>query len=55
MTQSDPLGPGGDTSAQQEGAGENLCSACSGSGQVNGQQCQTCGGSGVVVEPLSGA
>jgi DnaJ-class molecular chaperone len=55
MTESDPLGPGGEAPATQEGAGENVCSACSGTGRVDGRQCEACGGSGVVAEPISGA
>lgn len=55
MSQSDPMGPGGEVSPEQEGAGEDLCATCSGSGQADGQQCSTCGGSGVRVEPVSGA
>lgn len=55
MTQSDPYGPGGEASADQEGMGEDVCDACSGSGNIDGQQCQVCGGTGKVVEPVSGA
>lgn len=55
MSQPDPFGPGGDATLDQETAGENLCDACSGSGTLDGQQCQTCSGTGKIVTPVSGA
>ena len=30
--------------------GENTCPACAGTGRRDGDECPTCGGSGVVVE-----
>ena len=36
-------------------AGENTCPDCSGSGQVDGGACSTCGGSGTVVELVGDA
>jgi len=35
--------------------GENICPGCDGRGEVDGEQCATCGGSGKVVEPVGGA
>jgi DnaJ-class molecular chaperone len=55
MTESDTYGPGGDLSAGQDGAGEDVCPVCSGSGRVDDQQCQTCGGTGKLIEPVGGA
>ncbi len=36
------------------GAGETICYACSGSGRLEGQPCATCGGTGKVIEAVSG-
>ena len=44
----DPLSP-------DEPGGENLCRDCSGRGRSDGQECETCGGTGTVVEPVGGA
>jgi hypothetical protein len=55
MTQSDPYGPGGDLSASEDGAGEDVCPVCSGSGVVDGERCETCGGTGKLIEPVGGA
>jgi RecJ-like exonuclease len=55
MTESDPFGPGGDLSADEEGAGEDVCPVCSGSGRVDGKTCATCGGTGKTIEPVGGA
>jgi DnaJ-class molecular chaperone len=38
-----------------DGKGENICPECSGSGQVDGRECRTCGGTGTVTEPIGGA
>jgi RecJ-like exonuclease len=55
MTNADPYGPGGDLPADEEGAGEDVCPVCSGSGRVDDQQCSTCGGTGKLIEPVGGA
>jgi hypothetical protein len=56
MTEQDSsMTPGDEAPPGTEGTGENLCPDCSGSGQVDGQSCQTCGGSGRVVQGVSGA
>jgi RecJ-like exonuclease len=55
MTEADPYGPGGDLSAEQDGAGEDVCPVCSGSGRVDDNQCETCGGTGKLTEPVGGA
>jgi hypothetical protein len=41
--------------AAPPGTGENLCPACSGSGELNGQPCRHCNGTGKVVEGMGGA
>lgn len=37
------------------GAGENVCPDCGGTGQRDGEECATCGGTGVVTEAVGGA
>lgn len=37
-----------------EGAGENICPDCGGSGRREGVACTTCGGTGRVVETIGG-
>ena len=44
-----------DATSPEETAGENVCPDCSGSGRVDGAQCQTCEGTGTVIEPVGGA
>ncbi len=48
------LNPGDQASPGTPGAGENVCPDCRGSGKLNAQPCQTCGGTGVVIEGISG-
>jgi hypothetical protein len=58
MTTGDPTGgmaPGDEAPAGTPGAGENLCPACGGSGTLEGAACETCAGSGVVIEEVGGA
>jgi DnaJ-class molecular chaperone len=43
------------TQNSDEGQGENVCPDCGGSGQVDDRECQTCEGTGTVVEPIGGA
>lgn len=38
-----------------EGAGENICRKCAGTGKIEGEQCPDCKGTGKVVTPLGGA
>jgi len=55
MSEQDPiLNPGDDAPEGVGGAGENLCPACSGSGRLEGRECQTCGGTGKVIEGIGG-
>lgn len=37
------------------GTGENLCPDCSGSGKREGRECETCGGTGVIIDGIGGA
>ncbi|AYF01305.1 hypothetical protein [Paracoccus yeei] len=41
--------------AGQPGAGENICRKCEGSGQIDGQPCPECDGTGKVVTGIGGA
>jgi hypothetical protein len=47
--------PGDEAPEGTPGAGENLCPTCSGSGRVDGATCQTCEGTGTVIEGIGGA
>jgi hypothetical protein len=54
----DPTGdmaPGDEAPKGTPGAGENLCPACGGGGQLDGAACETCAGTGVVIEEVGGA
>jgi DnaJ-class molecular chaperone len=54
----DPTGemaPGDEAPSGTPGAGENVCPACGGSGQLDGATCRTCGGTGKVIEEVGGA
>ena len=44
-----------DTKSPDAAEGENLCPECSGSGRLDGKECQTCSGTGTVIEPVGGA
>jgi len=48
------LEPGDQAAPGTPGAGENVCPDCRGSGKLNAAECQTCGGTGVVIEGISG-
>jgi hypothetical protein len=37
------------------GTGENVCQDCKGSGRIGSTPCPTCGGTGKVIEGISGA
>jgi DnaJ-class molecular chaperone len=49
------MAPGDEAPRGTPGAGENLCPVCSGSGQVDGNPCDNCEGTGVVIEEVGGA
>lgn len=46
--------PGDQAPAGTPGTGENVCPRCNGSGEVEGSACQTCEGSGRVIEGIGG-
>jgi hypothetical protein len=50
------LRPGDEARPGTEGAGENLCPHCGGSGRhENGEECPVCAGTGRVIEGVGGA
>jgi hypothetical protein len=59
-TKAGPLGtssspaPGDDAAPGATGAGENVCRECGGSGRLDGGACQTCQGTGKVIEGIGG-
>lgn len=52
---SDKMSPGDQAPPGTPGTGENICPVCSGEGTVDGQKCVNCGGTGMVIEGISGA
>lgn len=53
-TQDPTLLPGDEATPGTTNTGETLCPDCSGSGQVDGQACATCKGTGRVTEGIGG-
>ena len=49
------LNPGDQAAPGTPGTGENVCPVCRGSGRVEAQACETCGGTGKVIEGTGGA
>jgi hypothetical protein len=47
--------PGDDAPSGTPGTGENVCPACRGSGKIGGATCESCAGTGVVIEAIGGA
>jgi hypothetical protein len=50
-----PRNPGDEAAPGTPGTGENVCPACKGAGQVRGQRCVNCGGTGKVITGIGGA
>ncbi|TWI50491.1 hypothetical protein IQ22_03885 [Pseudomonas duriflava] len=50
-----PMNPGDDAPPGTPSTGENICPDCHGSGTRAGQACDTCGGTGKVIEGIGGA
>jgi DnaJ-class molecular chaperone len=48
------VNPGDQAAPGTPGSGENVCPDCKGSGRLNNAPCKTCGGSGKVIEGISG-
>lgn len=49
-----PLNPGDEGPPDAPGVGEDLCSACNGTGSVEGQRCTVCNGTGKVLQGVGG-
>ena len=49
------LRPGDEAPPGTEGAGENLCPRCSGTGEADGGPCPECEGTGRVITGVGGA
>jgi hypothetical protein len=49
------VNPGDDARPGTPGTGENVCPDCKGSGRLSNAACKTCGGTGKVIEGISGA
>jgi DnaJ-class molecular chaperone len=48
------VNPGDDAGPGTPGTGENVCPDCKGSGRLSNAPCKTCGGTGKVIEGISG-
>jgi hypothetical protein len=46
--------PGDQAKAGTPGTGENTCPVCDGQGVINGQECENCCGTGVIIEGIGG-
>ena len=55
MPDNTDLNPGDEAAPGTPGTGENLCPACSGSGEKDSQKCEVCNGTGKVIEGIGGA
>lgn len=47
--------PGDEAVPGTPGSGEDYCHVCDGSGKHEGKPCQTCGGTGIIVQGIGGA
>ncbi|MDO9707091.1 hypothetical protein [Paracraurococcus lichenis] len=48
------LNPGDAAAPGTPGTGEAVCPDCQGKGQVSGQRCRTCDGTGIVIQGVAG-
>lgn len=51
----DRMAPGDEAPPDTPGTGEDICPRCSGSGEVGGEPCADCEGTGRVVRGIGGA
>lgn len=49
-----PENPGDEVPPDTPGVGESPCSACRGTGRVEGKPCTICGGTGRVLQGIGG-
>ena len=47
--------PGDEVAPGTPGSGEDICPNCHSSGQVNGQDCENCSGTGLITKAIGGA
>ena len=47
------MAPGDEAPPGTPGTGEDVCPGCAGSGEVDGQDCETCLGRGRVIKAIS--
>jgi DnaJ-class molecular chaperone len=48
------INPGDQAAPGSPDSGENVCPACGGTGELNGDDCSNCGGTGRVIETVGG-
>ncbi len=51
----DVLAPGDEARPGTPGSGEDICPRCGGSGEIDGEPCEECAGSGRVIRGVGGA
>lgn len=54
MESNEPLSPGDEGPAGAPGVGEDICSACDGTGEIDGKPCAACNGTGKVLQGIGG-
>lgn len=47
--------PGDEVPPGTPGSGDDVCPTCKGSGKIQGQQCETCLGTGMITRAIGGA
>jgi DnaJ-class molecular chaperone len=56
MTADHPdLNPGDEAFPGTESTGDDICPECDGTGRIDGDECENCGGRGTVVVGIGGA
>jgi DnaJ-class molecular chaperone len=46
--------PGDDAAPGTPGTGEDICPRCQGQGRIDNNECENCGGTGIVIKGLAG-
>ncbi|MFN3076624.1 MAG: hypothetical protein ABT940_07080 [Alphaproteobacteria bacterium] len=54
MSRNYDMNPGDEAPAGTFGTGENLCPECRAEGRKNGEPCENCGGTGIIITLVSG-
>lgn len=50
-----PVAPGDEAVPGTEGAGQDICPECNGTGKKGGQTCPNCEGTGYITQGIGGA